>query len=395
MENSPQPKNPLKEKRPSKHTVRSDLNVHKWIGLFSTSHFRGKSKRIVRHTKLGREEVIVGLQYDDRGHEVEVGVLRVDAYKVLEALIFIWESQGKCAGFVTSSRFELASILGLGWGGNQSKYLLTHLQSLGEIPIRWQKFYLTKDDFVEVKHPHPLRFIQLDLMTKQRGKTIIDWQFAFQFDPLIEKSLRNGHTKPVRLDVIGPLGDISTLVVLHVDMVMNTRLMYRIRSENLFRDLGLLAVKRYEYKGKRLEAVNAVIEEVITSPQKNGLQGTFLSHGMLINMWTEWTKDRRDYNVYFKRSGRVAGKHVAKTDGQPQLLTFYSSLPVAEQLQIESLAWKGGFDFPLLQRISEMRDEGENPLNDADVKRAYEAQKLSLIRHFYKRANTNIEGLAG
>lgn len=280
--------------------TRPELNVQKWTCLFATSQFRGRSREISR--KFGDKEikVIIGKQFDDRGREVEVGVLRVNAYKVLIALIHIWESRGKPLDWVVSSLYELADVMNIKWGGHNAKVLKRALRSLGEIPIRWIGFFSPKDGYIDILEPYPLRFIKVSFLTRKKGKQEVECRFKYKFDERILENLLLGYTKPVRLDVISRLSEIATLLYCHVDVVMADKNTYTRKSKELFQDLGLTS-KRYRYLSRRREALEQAIEELIDEPRERGERGTPLSTGILTSIALSETKDHKDINVRFTK----------------------------------------------------------------------------------------------
>ena len=294
---------PHLEKDEQLQLVRSERNLHQLIGLFATSQFKGRSRKIIRMTKDGKVEITVGIQLDEQLREVEIGVLRVPAYKVLEALIRIWELRGKPDKdtWIVSSRYELASILGRGWSGKDLRLLKKYLRNLAEIPIRWKRFYLRKGGFIDILEPHPLRFIQLAFLTEKRGGKEVDWRFKFRFDERFHANLSLGYTKPVLLNVVAPLSDTATLFYVHLDLVMADKNVYVRRSEALFRDLGLMEAKRNKKLSRRKEIIEKVIQELISNPKAQGRLGTPLSTGILTSVHMAFTKDRRDFNVFFRK----------------------------------------------------------------------------------------------
>lgn len=278
--------------------VRSELNVQKWVCLFATRHFKGRSRELVRRIGDKEIKIIIGKQYDSRGREIEVDVLRIPAYKVLIALFHIWEARGKPDGWITSSLYELAAVMNRKWGGKDAKLLKNALRSLADIPIRWVGFFSKRDGYIDIIEPHPLRFIQVGFLTRKIGDEEIDWKFKFRFDERIQKNLLLGYTKPLRLDVLSELDDISTLVYCHVDLVMADKNSYIRKSKELFEDLGLTS-KRYRYLSRRKEALEKVIEELIERPRGRGQKGTPLTTGILTEISLRETKDGKDLNVCF------------------------------------------------------------------------------------------------
>lgn len=289
-----------KEEKALAQLVRSELNLQKWICLFATRHYKGRSRELVRKTKNGEIRVIVGRQIDDRGREVQVGLLRVPAYKILQALIHIWEVHGKPDDWVVSSLYELATVMKQQWGGATGKTLRIYLKNLRDIPIQWIGFFSKKDGYIDILEDQPLRFIKIEFLTRKRKEEEIKCRFRFKFDERIQDNLLLGYTKPLRLDVISKLDDISTLVYCHVDLVMADRNVYVRKSKQLLKDLGLDA-KRYRYPSWRKAALEKVIDELIVIPQKEGKAGTPLSTGILTEMFISRTKDKKDWNVHFKK----------------------------------------------------------------------------------------------
>jgi len=235
-------------------------------------------------------KIVVGKQFDGDGREIEVGVLKVPAYKVLVALFHIWESRGKPLEWVTSSLYELADVMGRPWGGSLAKELKDQLRSLRDIPIQWIGFfYKGEDRYISILEDQPLRFIQVKFLTTKKGGKEIECRFMFKFDERILENLLLGYTKPVRLDVISKLSEIATLIYCHIDIVMADKTTYTRRSKELFEDLGLMS-KRYRYPSRRKVALEKVAKELVEKP---------LTTGVLTEMSLKPTKDKKDYNVGF------------------------------------------------------------------------------------------------
>jgi len=283
--------------------VRSELNLHKLIGLFASSQFKGRSRKLVRDKKNGKVEITIGIQYDNQGREVGIGVLRVPEYKTLEALIHLWELCGKPDRdtWIESSRYELASILGREWGGKDSKLLKKYLRNLAEIPIRWKRFYSRERGLIDILEPEPLRFLKLAFLTTKRGKKEIDWRFKFRFDERFHSNLCLGYTKPFLLNVIAPLSDVETLFYVHLDLLMAKRTHYVRKSKGLFADLGLMDAERNKWPSRRREIVQQVIQRFITKPKKQGRAGTPLTTGTLTNIKILRCKDGQDFKILFEK----------------------------------------------------------------------------------------------
>ncbi len=293
---------PLAKERELIQLVRSELNIQKWACLFATRHFAGRSRKIVRKKENVELHAMVGIQFDG-SKEIEVGVLKIPAFKVLNGLIRIWELNGKPMGvdeWVVSSLRELAYVLNRAWGKSTAESLKRSLKSLRDIPIMMKGFFSKGEgDYIEILEDQPLRFVKLKIFRRKRGGKEIDYRFKFRFDERILENLVLGYTKPYLLSVITPFSDITTLIYTHVDLVMAKREKYRRRSERLFQDLGLMEAKRYQHTRIRKQALEQAIEELITLPRGQGKAGTPLSSGTLTRMYLGRTKDGKDWNVHF------------------------------------------------------------------------------------------------
>jgi len=281
--------------------TRSELNVQKWTCLFATSRSREKSRELVRRSGDREIKLVIGKQ-SSGGKEIEVGVLKIPSYKVLVALIHIWESRGKPLDWVVSSLYELSEVMGRRWGGGAgAQALKAALKDLRDIPIQWIGFfYKPEDRYIAILEDQPLRFIKVKFFTAKRGDREIESRFAFKFDERILENLLLGYTKPVRLDVISKLSEIATLLYCHVDVVMADKNTYTRKSKDLFQDLGLTS-KRYRYLSRRREALEQAIEELIDEPRERGERGTPLSTGILTSIALSETKDHKDINVRFTK----------------------------------------------------------------------------------------------
>lgn len=300
------------EHDPLLQIIRSELNIHRFIGLFATSHFKGKSRTLTRETKFGKVEIVIGRTFDSQRKEVEIDVLKVPHYKVLEALILLWERAGKPAGdvWVQSSRRELTNTFGKSWGGKTSKYLLNYLTSLSTIPIQWKRFFLKDHGYVDLGEKPHLHFIELDLLRKFKHGKELDWRFKFRFDKRIHNNLAGSYTKPFHFEVIAPLSEISTLVYVHADLVMAHRDHYVRRSEGLFEDLGLMQSVRNHKPSIRYQLLQSVVKELYSNPVSKGQRGTIMSTGILTNVQLEKAKHGSEWNIRFvKQPFQKAAPH--------------------------------------------------------------------------------------
>lgn len=281
-------------------TIRQELNIEKWP-IFTTSNFKGKSREISREVILEngdkvKRKVIIG-----RTKEGEIGVLRLQDYKVFCVLTKLWEEAKKPVNEkVTFTLYELAELLELQWGGKTHKGLYISLERLKTIPIIWEdSFYQKETETIETL----VTYFNLldDLLIFERRKDTKKGQIyfslsRFKFNSKIISNLLHNYTKPVYLDVILKFKkEISVFLYRYLDLVMADKDYYERKTQGLFNDLEL---SEYKYPSKRKQLLEPALEE---------LEGVELTTGILNYAKLERTTDGKDWKVVFKKSKKRLG----------------------------------------------------------------------------------------
>ncbi len=290
----------LKEDR---EVVRQELNIEKWP-IFTTSSFRGKSREISREVILENGDKVKRKVVIGRTKEGEIGVLRLQDYKVFCVLTKLWEEAKKPVNEkVTFTLYELAELLELQWGGKTHKGLYRSLERLKTIPIIWEdSFYQKETEKIETL----VTYFNLldDLLIFERRKDTKKGQIyfslsRFKFNSKIISNLLHNYTKPVYLDVIIRFKkEISVLLYRYIDLIMADKNFYERKTEELFKDLDL---GEYDYPSKRKQLLDPALRE---------LEGVELTTGVLDYAKLEKTIDGKDWKAVFKKSkNRVRIEH--------------------------------------------------------------------------------------
>jgi hypothetical protein len=139
----------------------------------------------------------------------------------------------------------------------------------------------------------------------KNGKPVRDEGY-FKFHPLILKNLAANFRKPVLIDVVLSLkNDVAQLIYSYVDRQLTFNTKHKIRSENLFQEIGLER-KAYKYASQRKQTLDRTLSE---------LTGKRLSSGGTIKRAAlEPTKDKKDLNVVFEKSTRLQAPPSAKKE---------------------------------------------------------------------------------
>lgn len=280
-----------KEKR---ETIRQELNIEKWP-LFATSTYRKKSREITREVTLENGDKATRKVTIGKINEDEVGILRIADYKILCALVKLWEEAGRPANTgVNFALHEISHSLRIDWGGKTYKEIHRALTRLKAIPITWEDSFYQKDTKTTEKMIDYFNILEdLRIFERKRDKADQPY-FAFSIFKLnyrIVNNLLNNYSKPLFLDVILKFKkEISVLLYGHIDLVMADKNLYERKTQQLFGDLEL---SEYNYPSQRKRLLEPVLEE---------LEGVELTTGILSQAKLEKTVDGKDWKVVFRKS---------------------------------------------------------------------------------------------
>ena len=275
--------------------IRQELNVEKWP-LFTTSACRKKSREFSREVILengdrAERKVIIG-----KTREGEVGILRLQDYKILSALTKLWEEAKRPVNEnVSFALHQLAELLKLHWGGKTHGELYQSLERLKTIPIIWEdSFYQKETDTTERLVTYFNMLDELMIFERRRGSKKGQRYLAFSQFRLNSKIINNllhNYSKPIYLDILIKLKkDISILLYGHLDLIMADKNIYERTTQHLFADLDLT---KYEYPSQRKRLLEPTLKE---------LEGVELTTGVLSQAKLEKTKDGKDWKVVFRKS---------------------------------------------------------------------------------------------
>lgn len=282
----------LKEER---KIIRQELNIEKWP-LFATSACRKKSREFSREVILengdrAERKVIIG-----KTREGEVGILRLQDYKILSALTKLWEEAERPVNKnVSFALHQLAELLKLHWGGKTHGELYQSLERLKTIPIIWEdSFYQKETDTTERLVTYFNMLDELMIFERRKGSKKGQRYLAFSRFRLNNKIINNllhNYSKPIYLDILIKLKkDISILLYGHLDLIMADKNLYERKTQHLFTDLDLT---QYRYPSQRKRLLEPTLKE---------LEGVELTTGILSQAKLEKTRDGKDWKVVFRKS---------------------------------------------------------------------------------------------
>lgn len=310
----------LPEREENKVIVRPERNIDRVPAIWAPSNGRGGAAKVktidfdvevggitkraqliilpgTMYVKPSRKELKSGQYSDEKKKEVRV-VLTTFDQRVFLVLVKIWESEAarrdSCVYF---SIRQIAQELGLEWGTETIRLVEESLYRLKTVTLDWQKSFISKNGKdVEVTSLEPTNILsELKIVKRKEDGQIVKERGFFKFHSSIENNLKATYTRPVRLDVVCSFtSHIAQLIYTLIDREMfgDSAKQFQMRSENLFRSIGL-AGERYKYRSKRVEALTPALEELLGKP---------LSSGEVINKAElKETVDKKDYNVVFRK----------------------------------------------------------------------------------------------
>lgn len=244
--------------------VEREINLAKWPQLFATHRASGKSRRIKRKDS----EVIIGLQYDNKGNEIEVGFLIVPDYITLLGLIYIWELNNKPAykAIPVHVRSFVRQVLKRTPSRKTYENLERSLKRLKQIPIRWVRaFHDSRTGNLETITDEEFNFLQYLKLKKvrYRGTKLNFKTFSFRFNDHFLQNLLNQETRPIVLtEVVNFKREITVLAYAFLDLIMAKKTHWERRAMPFLReDLQITAV-RYKKPSRARQELEKIAEEL-------------------------------------------------------------------------------------------------------------------------------------
>ena len=217
--------------------------------------------------------------------------------RVFLVLIKIWEEDKKKDAHIFFSMREIARELGLDWGGETQRLIEESLYRLNLVTLDWQKSFITKNGkTIEIASADPTHILtELKIVKRKEDGKVVKEKGYFQFHSSIVDNLKAAYTRPVRLDVVCSFSShVAQLIYTLIDREMygNAEKVFQMRSENLFRVLGLTG-QRYRYKSTRVEALDPALKELTGKPLSSG--------EVITSTALKETVDGKDFNAIIKK----------------------------------------------------------------------------------------------
>jgi hypothetical protein len=292
--------------------IRPELNLEQWL-LWQPANARDKEGKPVLQAKVLEKEIDL-----PNGQRViarvtadfsSFGALTTEDQKTLYALVKTWEEKGE--DFFKPTYFSVTQLLQTlkrKRGGNSVPALIKSLRRLRSNHVHLEHSFLDAESGERVTTIEDPITILSELKVVSRGKNgkPVRDEGYFKFHPLILKNLAANFRKPVLIDVVLSLkNDVAQLIYSYVDRQLTFNTKHKIRSENLFQEIGLER-KAYKYASQRKQTLDRTLSE---------LTGKRLSSGGTIKRAAlEPTKDKKDLNVVFEKSTRLQAPPSAKKE---------------------------------------------------------------------------------
>lgn len=217
--------------------------------------------------------------------------------RVFLVLIKIWEEDKNKDDHIFFSMREIARELGLDWGGETQRLIEESLYRLNLVTLNWQKSFITKNGkTIEIATAEPTHILtELKIVKRKEDGKVVKEKGYFQFHSSIVNNLKAAYTRPVRLDVVCSFSShVAQLIYTLIDREMygNAEKVFQMRSENLFRVLGLTG-QRYKYKSTRVEVLEPALKELTGKPLSSG--------EVITSAGLKDTVDGKDFNAIIKK----------------------------------------------------------------------------------------------
>ena len=290
-----------------KQVIRQELNIEKWP-LFATSNYRKKSREINREVTLENGDKVTRKVTIGKTKQGEIGVLRLQDYKVFSALTKFWEDANRpTSETVVFALHRLAELLELKWGGKTHKELYGALERLKTVPIIWEdSFYQKESDTTERLVTYFNILDDLMIFERRKGAKAGQQYFAFsnfKLNSRIINNLLHNYSKPIYLHIINRLKkDVSILLYRYIDLVMANKNNFERTTKALFYDLDLA---EYRYVSDRKRLLEPALEE---------LKGVELTTGTISHAELQETVDKKDWKIVIRKSRKkLIAEHKKET----------------------------------------------------------------------------------
>lgn len=306
------------EQSASLQRIYTELNIEKW-SIWQPANSRKKPKARI----IGRE---VSLPNGNRiAASVEVGftdkgVLTTEDQKVYYAIIKIWGENGSPEIIYFSIR-QLARALNRKWGTCVAKSILKSLRRLHDTPFAWVNSYYDSATKKTVKKLKAFRILSdLEVIEKDIDGHTTKQACCCRFHDLIDKNLRNNHTKPILFNtIISFESGVAQLLYKHLDLVMADKSHYERRTTELFEDLGLEG-EDYKRASHRKRILEKTCKEIQGRPITTGILKASL----------KTTQDGKDYKVVFDKTS------LEKADVQKGGKAARRSIPAKDDVALQA-----------------------------------------------------------
>lgn len=247
-------------------TVRPELNLEKWPGIWTPSQSRTKAKlRILeRKNTLDNGNIIFCRVTIDPS--LQYGNLTTEDQKTWYALLQLWEKAGKPQVLVFSLR-ELARTLGKSWSLKTYESLKKSLKRLSISTFSWENSYYDSKTKKTLEIEDSFHIIsELRLAKTSEEHSINNEQCSCRFSELLYQNLLSNYTKPVCFsEILKIKSGVAQLVYKYLELIMYDKTYYERKSENLFDDIGLER-EEYKFASARKRILLTAVEELKEIP---------------------------------------------------------------------------------------------------------------------------------
>lgn len=270
-------------------TIRPEVNLEKWFAIWTPAQSRSKPKLRVLEKKKINEDGSFILQKVKINPSLEYGNLTTEDQKTWYALLYLWEKAGKPQVLVFSLR-ELAKTLKRTWSTKVRNALKESLLRLSISAFTWINSYYDSKAKQTLEILDSFQIISR-LAIAREDQNVNSEQCICQFsDPLYQNLLVN-YTKPISFDTILSFrSGVAQLIYKYLELVMQDKVYYERKSENLFDDIGLEG-EEYKFASARRRILLTAVEELREISFQMGI----------LEISIEETVDGSDWKLVVKR----------------------------------------------------------------------------------------------
>lgn len=277
--------------------VRPELNLEKWP-IWMPAQSRSKPKLKVLERKRTLEDGSFAVTKVEINPSLKYGNLTTEDQKVWYGLLQLWEQAGKPQKLVFSLS-QLAKMLGKTWSLNTFESLKKSLLRLRISTFSWENSYYDSKSGQTLEVLDLFNILaDLHLAKVKDDHKINNEQCYCQFSDYLYENLLNNYTKPVFFSTMLKIkSGVAQLIYKYLELVMQDKIYYERKSENLFNDLGLEG-EEYKFASARKRILLTAIEELKEIPFPGGT----------LEVGIEETTDKSDWKLTVKKISIEAGK---------------------------------------------------------------------------------------